>query len=456
MEPLASLPPHPALIMSDNLADFASLEAEHEVLLGFLYLCPVGVIQSNLDGAVGMINPQAAQLLMPLARSADIANLFTVLEGFCPELRNLATDFVAASGHICRGHRIFIGGSGPGPRVLSCSLLKVNATSMVALLQDVTQEVEQERQIRQNDAMVTALTAGVKDFALFSLDISGLIDTWNLSGFRLTGLRADEVLGRDLDSLCHADDLHLGDAAEQLLTVAREGWGLREISCCRGDGSRFWCQILVAAVEGTAGDIESYSVVMRDVTERRMTGDELRRLLTTDHLTGAANRAHFFEVAEMERARWTRVGRPLSAIMFDVDRFKHVNDSFGHAAGDALLAALVRCCQTCLKEGYTLARLGGEEFVALLPGAAIAETVRVAELMRWTVAAELAQLEGLEIGATISLGCAEMNNQHSSIDALLRAADEAMYRAKRAGRNQVVRAVPAVACPAVSSVPALA
>ena len=424
--------------MPDLGFDVSGIEAEHEALLAFLYLCPAGVVQTGADGSVRMINPHAVQLLMPIARSPAISNL----ENYAPELRNLAEGFAAERGHICQGHRIWLG-SGPGPRVLSCSLLKVNADCLAAVLQDVTREVEQERQIKQNDALFTAFVTGVNDFALFSLDAQGRIDSWNQSGTRQTGFCPEEMLGRDLDALCHPDDVQPGGAAEQILAAASEGWSLREARCVRRDGARYWSQILIAAVEDPAGGVAGYSAVMRDVTERRMTGAELRRLLTTDHLTGAVNRAHFFDLAEAELGRSTRTGQPLSAIMFDVDHFKGVNDGFGHAAGDTLLRTLVRCCRACLHESAALARLGGEEFVALLPNTDLAAALRAAERMREAAAAELATLNGLPVEATISLGCAEMTDHHDDIDALLHAADEALYRAKRAGRNQVMAAAPA-------------
>jgi diguanylate cyclase (GGDEF)-like protein/PAS domain S-box-containing protein len=418
------------------------LEAEYESLLSFLYICPVGVIQTAGDGTVRLINPCAAQLLIPIVPLLAISNLFEALHGCAPELRNLAEAFTPSRGQICRNHRIFLSGSAPGPRVLSCSLLKVDPESLVAVLQDVSQQVEQEHQLKQNEALFAALVTGVNDFALFSLDVEGAIDSWNVSGVRQTGFDSGAVLGRKLEILCDPAGSPAQRAAEQVAAAAPEGWSLYEARCLRRDGGRYWCQILIAAKEGENGAIDGYSVVLRDITERRVTGDDLRRLLTTDNLTGAANRAYFFERAEAHFARSGRTQRPLSAIMFDVDHFKRVNDSYGHAAGDSLLRALVTSCRACLGEDDILARLGGEEFAVLLPDANLKSASQVAEQMRLAVAADLATLGDLPVKATISLGCAELHPQLDGVDALLRAADEAMYRAKRAGRNQVMLAPP--------------
>ena len=439
------------MTVSHAVSALKVLEAEHEGLLGFLYMCPVGVVQAGADGTIRLINPHAAQLLLPLVPSRAIDNLFKVLEGCAPDLRNLTEALAAERGLICQGYQIVLGGSGPGPRVLSCSLLKIGADCLMAVLQDVTTEVEQERQLKQNEALFAALAAGVKDFALLTLDIHGKIDTWNTSGTRQTGFEAAAVLGRDMDVLCHVDGGQTGRAAEQIVAAAHEGWSLREARCVRRDGQRYWCQILVSAREGEAGTIVGYSVVMRDVTERRMTGDEIRRLLTTDHLTGAANRAHFFTRAEAGLGRHVRTGKPFSVIMLDVDHFKSVNDIYGHATGDGVLRALVRCCRACLQEDHTLARLGGEEFAVLLPDADLAGAVRIAERMRQAASTQLGTLDGQPVGATISLGCAEMTEHVEGIDALLRAADEALYNAKRAGRNRVM-AAPRQKAPAVAAV----
>lgn len=419
------------------MPDLATLEAENGTLLAFLYLCPVGVVQLAADGVVQMINPHAAQLMMPVSSSGSIVNFFMALEGCAPELRNLAGSFPVDRGYVVQGHRIVVGGSGPGPRFLSCSLLKINADCLVAVLQDVSREVQQEQRLKQNEAMFSAIVTDVNDFALFSLDEHGRIDSWNLSAMRQTGYAAEDVLGRDLDNLVGVDSSQTELMAEQVVAAAQEGWSLREARFIRRAGRRYWCQILVAAMEGAEGRVQGYSVVMRDVTERRMTSEELRRLVTTDHLTGAANRAHFFEQAAIAFDRSKRSGRPLSVIMLDVDHFKSVNDAFGHAGGDAVLQALVQQCKRCLDEADVLARLGGEEFAVLLPNADRVKAALVAERMRYSVAT----LNGPPVNVTISLGCAQIDNQVGSVDALLRQADEALYKAKRAGRDQVVVAL---------------
>jgi diguanylate cyclase (GGDEF)-like protein len=195
----------------------------------------------------------------------------------------------------------------------------------------------------------------------------------------------------------------------------------------------------VSALEEEDGAVTGFSVVLRDVTERKVSGDELRRLLTTDHLTGATNRARFFEVVEAEEARWRRFQRPLSVLMLDADHFKRINDTFGHAAGDAVLKALAEACQGELRTTDTLARLGGEEFAVLLPATEIRGAEAMAERLRAKVHDLVVRSDGHSIAFTISIGCAEMDGDIDQASKLLRAADEALYEAKQLGRNRTSR-----------------
>ncbi len=436
------------------------LQTEHEALLGFVYMCPVGVLRTAMNGDVQMINPHAAQMLLPLTRTPMLYNLFDALEDCAPELRDLVARFSDKSGSICQQHRIFVSQSGPGPRVVSCTLLKMDPERLMAVLQDVTQQVDQERLLRQNEAMFAALVAAVNDFTLFFLDSGGRVSSWNPSGQQQTGYPTDEIMGRDLRTLLVPGDDRVDALAEQVQAAMREGWSIRECWCVRRDGSRYWCQIMVAAIQETRDPIPEdgmeehpagtgFAVVLRDVTERHVTGEELRRLLTTDHLTGATNRARFFDLAETEIARLKRDNRPLSAIMLDIDHFKQVNDRLGHAGGDLMLQRLVTLCRSQLRGRDVLARMGGEEFAILLPDTDLPEAVRIAERIRGVVASDIAlpnvpclEADGrATIAITVSLGCAMIGKSTEGIDALLKAADTALYEAKRGGRDQVRSAV---------------
>jgi diguanylate cyclase (GGDEF)-like protein/PAS domain S-box-containing protein len=427
--------------MSDTLDDDAAFrEDEHESLLGFFYMCPIGVLRMNLEGDIDLANPHAAQYMLAITRQPAMDNFFTSFEQCAPELRHMVRMFSEKSGVICEQHRIFIRASGPGIRVLACSIIKSGPSVLMAVLQDITKQVEQERQLAQNDVLLDALLAGVNDFSLFSVDEVGLIETWNAAGARQLGYSGSEVKGKPVSLFYRPNDPTRGKFSEQIAAAAQEGWHVQDGWCERRDGSRFSCQMMVTVGDEHTEQPGSFTVVLRDVTERRMTTDELRKLLTTDQMTGAFNRGRFFELAKHHIYRCEKGDRPLSVIMFDVDHFKATNDNFGHAVGDEVLRRLVTCCKAQLGEGGILGRLGGEEFAVLLPDTAIEGAKSIAERLRVAAAADLAAVAGSPTLTTVSLGCVAAKRPMGGIDDLLKSADKALYDAKRSGRNRVCAA----------------
>ena len=410
------------------------LDSEQESLLGFFYMCPVGILQIDRQGTVQMLNPMAAQLLMPIRPDAVIENLFDALERCAPDLRNLVAFYTEPTGRICDNRRLFVGIVDGQSRILSCTLLKTSADCIMAMLDDISLMVAKERRLSEADTWMAAIFSNVNDFACFSLDSAGMINSWNPSGVRQTGFSAEDVLGQTLDRFRPGGEQIPGQISDYLDCARREGWHLHEDRCLTRDGRSFWCQILITASEDT-GSLTCFSVVLRDVTERKMTTDELRRLLTTDHLTGAANRARFFEMAATEVALSHRYARPTSVLMIDADHFKRINDTFGHAVGDFVLQSLVGRCQPILRSIDVLARFGGEEFVVLLPGTDINGALEVAERICKSVDNELVKVEHGLIHVTVSIGCVSMGQGVDDLDALLKAADVALYQAKQFGRN---------------------
>jgi diguanylate cyclase (GGDEF)-like protein len=162
-------------------------------------------------------------------------------------------------------------------------------------------------------------------------------------------------------------------------------------------------------------------------------------LARTDELTGLPNRRAFLErgTSALDLAR--RHGRALALIMFDIDHFKRINDTHGHGAGDAALRAVTGVLRRIARGSDTPGRLGGEEFGLLLPETNVEDAVRVAERLRRDVAAMTVPFDGTAISVTCSFGVAGLSDDLSGLDALLQAADEALYQAKREGRDRVAR-----------------
>lgn len=419
----------------------SELEAENAGLLQFLYACPSGLIEFAGDGRVGMINPAAMGLLLPIAGRPFVVNVLDVMAGCAPELRNMIMAFDPGHGTVCDGHRV-VTGRGERATVLSCCIVKVSADRYIATLADVTQQAARERRLKQAETWFASLLDGIDDVAVLSLDADGQIDGVTPSATRQTGFAATELLGQPFEAFDRPDPAsQMPSPGEAIAIARRDGWHLHEGWHARADGGRYWCQRLIAFREAAEDAAASYTLVLRAVTRQGRDTAELRRLLTRDHLTGAGNRAHFFEAADRQLARSARDGGSTAVIVLDVDHFKRVNDGHGHAAGDAVLREVVRRCEAALRPEDLLARLGGEEFVALLPGASIAGAVEAAERLRAALAHAPVDVGGVSLAITASFGCSAFDPaEPASVAGLLARADEALYRAKRAGRDRVMAA----------------
>jgi diguanylate cyclase (GGDEF)-like protein len=175
-----------------------------------------------------------------------------------------------------------------------------------------------------------------------------------------------------------------------------------------------------------------------DVQELKDAREELRRLASTDDLTQLLNRRQFHAIAGGEVERALRYKRQLSLLMADVDYFKKINDTFGHQAGDKVLARLAECFFDSLRNSDYAFRMGGEEFAILLPDTDLDSALMTAERIREKVDEQVIETAKGEVQITLSIGGASLQSNHRDLDDLFAAADDALYRAKKLGRNKVV------------------
>lgn len=167
------------------------------------------------------------------------------------------------------------------------------------------------------------------------------------------------------------------------------------------------------------------------------TEGDLQKLVSLDELTGANNRRQFIELANIEITRYERYGNIFSVLMMDVDKFKVINDSFGHQAGDKVLQKLTNNCRSIIRPNDVLARLGGDEFVILLPMTAADEATEMAERIRQHLMEVKVTSNNQQIHFTVSIGVTSFTENKSNLDQVLINADAALYEAKRQGRNKV-------------------
>lgn len=175
----------------------------------------------------------------------------------------------------------------------------------------------------------------------------------------------------------------------------------------------------------------------RDITRHKQAEAELKELASRDPLTGVMNRGYFFQRATEELNRARRFNHPLAALMIDLDHFKYINDHFGHAAGDQVLKTVCERCDDVLRNIDVFGRLGGEEFSVLMPESGLPAARAVAERLRAVVASQAVAVQGRTIRCTISAGVSLARSNDNSVEDALRRADDALYCAKRGGRNRV-------------------
>lgn len=255
---------------------------------------------------------------------------------------------------------------------------------------------------------------------------------------KYTGRDSEElyVSPRKALEIIRKDDREVyGRALEDIMNGAERKM---DMHICHTDGTVYFLEAWGSPIKDQNGKVIRCIGIWRDVTERVQLVKDLDFMATTDHLTKAYNRRFFFDVAEKEVKRAVRKQSPLSLLLFDIDKFKEVNDSYGHHHGDEVLIGISRVCQEMLRGEDVFARFGGEEFAVLLPEADLDEAVVIAERLRELVAEHTVSDKGKTISVTISIGVASWQSGKSlDINTLLNQADQAMYHSKAAGRDQV-------------------
>lgn len=287
-----------------------------------------------------------------------------------------------------------------------------------------------------SDARMRAIVENISD-GVVTIDERGRIESFNGAAEGIFGYRADEVLGRNVAMLMPAPyrDEHDDHLLRYLSTnlSGRVGSGMREVMGRRKDGSEFPLDIAVNELRG--GTRRAFVGVVRDITARRQAQARLDHLAHHDPLTDLPNRLLFMDRLDQALARATRHQRRLAVLFLDLDRFKIINDTLGHEAGDTLLRAVSQRLAEHVRHADSVARLGGDEFAIVFED--VAEAAAMPPIAQAILGAfrDPFVLDNRELHVTTSIGISLYPDDGQDARTLLRNADAAMYRAKAHGKN---------------------
>ncbi|MBK8615650.1 MAG: diguanylate cyclase [Anaerolineales bacterium] len=306
-------------------------------------------------------------------------------------------------------------------------------THYVAIKEDVTGRVLAEQALRESEEQYRLLFDLESDAIFIIRNEDGQILEANKAAISLYGYTRGELLSSkntDLsaepESTKSATTMHL--PSDQVIAIP-----LRYHR--KKDGTIFPVEITARFVTWEGQSV--HIAAMRDITERKQIEEELVKLSITDPLTEVSNRRYFYIQAEQIFNRIQHPSDALAILMLDIDHFKQVNDTHGHGAGDAILHQLANRLKQNLRPTDILARYGGEEFVILLPRTPNSESALIAERLWRAMEEDSFKIGNKTIQVTISIGVANLDQDTQDIDALMRHADQALYQAKQAGRNQI-------------------
>ena len=300
---------------------------------------------------------------------------------------------------------------------------------------DITERIAAEKAQREGASLMNGIIESALD-CILAIDNEGRILQFNPAAEVMFGRSRESVLGKSMSELIIPPRFraaHRRAFAHYLATGEGAIVGKRlELAAMRPDGTEFPIELAITAITSQA--IPMFVGHIRDISERKKAEERLTYLAHYDALTGLPNRNLFQEQLSLASGRAKRSGQMLALMFLDLDRFKEINDTLGHAAGDLLLQAIARLLKGSLRDIDSIARLGGDEFTIIVEDITdVDQVITIAERVK-AAFSDAIVIDGRELFVTASVGIS-MDTGGLDVDALLQTAGIAMHRAKEEGRN---------------------
>lgn len=306
---------------------------------------------------------------------------------------------------------------------------------------DITAHLHAARELRSREQRLAGIINTVAD-GILTVDQEGVVHTFNPAAERIFGFSADEVLGRGFWGLLARDaGPGCGEELPGIPPLSVVHW-LHSLSetpetvGCRKDGSAVPLEMTVGEMKETGG-ATTFTIVVRDITVRKEAEQKLFQLAHHDALTGLPNRHLVRDRIQEAIKRGLRQQHRLAVLYIDLDRFKPINDTLGHAAGDIVLREVSQRLARAVRKTDTVARVGGDEFLVLLEGISSSKEV---EAIAWKLIFSVEEpvvVAECECQVGASVGVALFPDHASTLEGILEAADRAMYTVKNRGRGTV-------------------
>lgn len=314
------------------------------------------------------------------------------------------------------------------------SVAKDGVRTSIGTIRDLRETKRTMRDLARSQNDIESILDNMPD-VFYRTDLQGVITLMSPSCEEVLGYTSDEMVGRPLASFyCRPSE------REKILNALKEGNGkARHVEACltHKDGSGVWISTNAYMRLDENGHSIGVEGIARNISERKELEERLSTFARIDGLTQTYNRRYFYEEAEKQLVLAHRYQRAVAILMLDLDRFKQVNDTYGHRAGDEVLQHFAQICRETIRETDIIGRTGGEEFAILLPETELDSAYLLAERIRSGVESSALKFKKSILPYSVSIGVAVKDTEKMRIEELLSRADEALYEAKEAGRNRV-------------------
>lgn len=314
---------------------------------------------------------------------------------------------------------------------------KEKEAQLESLKSEFEQLLEQKTEALQDrEKMFRSLIEVVEDYAILRLDVEGNIGSWNEGVANILGYSEEEIMGQPISIFFTEEEQRQNVHHEELEQAKTEGTIIRDGIRVRKDGTTFFSTSTITPIWDERGILQGFSKIIRDVTELKEAEEAIRYHALHDTLTGLPNRKSLDEFYSAAQSSAIRQGHKLAIIFLDLDRFKTINDTLGHAVGDLMLKEVAYRLRNSVRKIDTVVRLGGDEFIILVNVInSSRNAARVADKILESLI-PITRMQDQSLHITASMGIAMFPADGQDIFTLLKNADTALYRAKAAGRNR--------------------